>query len=104
MEPLLVALIVLIVIVGLIIAGTRFSTYLFLLTVEANQLHARRRPVVEEGMVRDTVYGVEHPSYYENLDTGSSSARYARNILVIVAVILLIAIAAIISFTAGAFH
>jgi hypothetical protein len=104
MEPLLVALVALIIIVGLIIVGTRFSTYLFLLTVEANHLHARRRTAVEEGMLQESAYGIERPLYYETLDTGSSSARLARNVLVVVAVILLIAIAAIISITAGAFH
>ena len=104
MEPLLVALIALIVIIGLIIAGTRFSTYLFILTVEANQLHARRSSAVEDGMVQDSAYGVGQPLYYKTLDTGSSSARLARNVLVVVAVILLIAVAAIIPIAAGAFH
>jgi len=104
MEPILVALVALSVTAGLIIAGTRFSTYLFLLKVEANQLNAQRRPVVEEGMLRDNAYGVEQPLYYDTLDTDSSSARYARNSLMVVAFFLLIAIMAIISIAAGVFH
>ena len=61
MEPILVALVALVVIAGIIIAGTRFSLYLFLLNVKANQLNAQRRPVAEERMVRENAYGVKHP-------------------------------------------
>lgn len=104
MEPLLVALVALVVIAGIIIAGTRFSLYLFLLRVEAGQQNAPRRPVAEERMARDIAYSVEQPLYYETLDTGSSSARYARNGLMALAFLLLIAIMAIISIVAGAIH
>jgi hypothetical protein len=104
MEPLLVALVALVVIAGIIIAGTRFSLYLFLLRVEASQQNAPRRPVAEERMARDMAYSVEQPLYYKTLETGSSSARYARNGLMALAVSLLIAIMAIISIAAGAFH
>ena|SRR5579859_7928305 len=104
MEPILVALAALVVIAGIIIAGTRFSLYLFLLNVEANQVNAQRGPFAEEHMIQDTVYGVEQPLYYETLDTGSSSARYARNSLMAIAFLLLIAIMAIISIAAGMFH
>jgi hypothetical protein len=104
MEPLLVALAALVVIAGIIIAGTRFSLYLFLLNVEANQTNAQRRPVAEEPVLYENAYGVEQPLYYKTLDTGSSSARYARNSLVVVAFLLLIAIMAIISIAAGMFH
>jgi hypothetical protein len=104
MEPLLVALAALVVIAGIIIAGTRFSLYLFLLNVEANQTNAQRRHVAEEPVLYENVYGVEQPLYYKTLDTGSSSARYARNSLVVVAFLLLIAIMAIISIAAGMFH
>ena len=104
MEPILVALAALAVMAGIIIAGTRFSLYLFLLNVEANQLNAQRRPVAEERMIQDNAYGVEQPLYYKTLDTGSSSARYARNSLMMVASLLLIAIMAIISIAAGVFH
>ncbi|HEY6541008.1 MAG TPA: hypothetical protein VIZ18_08730 [Ktedonobacteraceae bacterium] len=104
MEPILVALVALVVIAGIIIAGMRFSLYLFLLKVEANQMNARHRPVVEERMVRDNAYGVKQPLYYETLDTGSSSARYARNSFMLVAFFLLIAIMGIISIGAGLFH
>ena len=104
MEPILVALAALAVMAGIIIAGTRFSLYLFLLNVEANQLNAQRRPVAEERMVQENAYGVKQPLYYKTLDTGSSSARYARNSLMMVASLLLIAIMAIISIAAGVFH
>jgi hypothetical protein len=104
MEPILVALVALVVAAGIIIAGTRFSLYLFLLKFEANQLNAQRRPLAEERMLRDNVYGVQRPSYYETLDTSSSSARYARNSLLLVAFFLLVAIMAIISIGAGLFH
>jgi hypothetical protein len=104
MEPILVALAALVVIAGIIIAGMRFSLYLFLLKVEASQQNTQRRPVAEERMIQNNAYGVEQPLYYETLDTGSSSARYARNSLMVVAFLLLIAIMAIISITAGMFH
>ena len=104
MEPLLVALAALAVMAGIIIAGTHFSLYLFLLNVEANQLNAQRRPVAEERMARENAYSVKQPLYYETLDTGSSSARYARNSFMVVAFLLLIAIMAIISIVAGVFH
>ena len=104
MEPILVALAALVVIAGIIIAGMRFSLYLFLLKVEANQQNAQRRPVAEERMIQNNAYGVEQPLYYETLDSSSSSARYARNSLMVVAFLLLIAIMAIISIAAGVFH
>ena len=104
MEPILVALVALVVAAGIIIAGTRFSLYLFLLQIEATRQYAQRRPVAEERMLRDNVYGVEQPLYYKNLDTGSSSARYARNSLLVVAFFLLIAILAIMSIGSGLFH
>ena len=104
MEPLLVALAALVVMAGIIIAGTRFSLYLFLLKVEASQQNAPRRPVAEERMARDIAYSVEQPLYYKTLDTGSSSARYARNSLMAVAFLLLLAIMAIISIAVGVFH
>ena len=104
MEPILVALAALVVMTGIIIAGTRFSLYLFLLNVEANQANAQRRPVAEERRIQDNAFGVEQPLYYKTLDTGSSSARYARNSLMAVAFLLLIAIMAVISIAAGAFH
>lgn len=104
MEPILVALAALVVIAGIIIAGTRFSLYLFLLNVEANQANVQRRPVAEERMIQDNAYSVEQPSYYKTLDTGSSSARYARNSLMAVAFLLMIAIMAVISMVAGVFH
>jgi flagellar basal body-associated protein FliL len=104
MEPILVALAALVVLAGLIIAGTRFSLYLFLLNVEANQTSTQRGPVAEEPMLYDNAYGVEQSLYYKTLDTGSTSARYARNSLVVVAFLLLIAMMAIISIAAGVFH
>jgi hypothetical protein len=104
MEPILVALVALVVIAGIIIAGTRFSTYLFLLKLEADQFYAQRRPVAGERMVQDNAYGVEQPLYYETLDAGSSSSRFARNSLMVVAFFLSIAIMAIISNAAGVFH
>ena len=104
MEPILVALLALVVMAGLIIAGTRFSLYLFLLNVEASQTNTQRRPVAEESVLYENTYGVEQPLYYKTLDTGSSSARYARNGLIAVAFLLLIAIIATISIAAGVFH
>lgn len=104
MEPILVALAALVVIAGLIIAGTRFSLYLFLLNVEADQQNAQRRPVTEERVIQDNAYGVKQPLYYKTLDTGSSSARYARNSLMVAGFVLLIAVMAIISIAAGLFH
>ena len=104
MEPILVALVALLVTAGLIIAGTRFSIYLFLLKLEVDQFNAQRRPVAGERMVRDSAYGVEQSLYYETLDAGSSSARFARNSLLVVASFLLIAVLVIISFAAGVFH
>ncbi len=104
MEPILVALAALVVMTGIIIAGTRFSLYLFLLNVEANQANAQRRPIAEERLTQTNAYGVEQPLYYKTLDTDSSSARYARNSLMAVAFLLLIAIMAVISIAAGVFH
>lgn len=104
MEPILVALVALVVMAGIIIAGTRFSTYLFLLRLEANQFNARRRPVADERLLRDNAFGVEQPLYYKTLDAGSSSARFARNSLVVIALFLFIAIMAIISNAASVFH
>ncbi len=104
MEPILVALAALAVMAGIIIAGTRFSLYLFLLKVEASQQNAQRRPVAGERMTLENAYGEEQSLYYETLDSSTSSARYARNSLVLVAFFLLIAILAIISIGAGLFH
>ena len=104
MEQILVALAALVIAAGFIIAAIRFSLYLFLLQVEGTRQYVQRRPVAGERRVRDYEYGIERPLYYEKLDTGSSSARYARNILIVVAFLLLIAIMAIISIGAGLFH
>jgi hypothetical protein len=104
MEPILVALVALLVVVGLIVAGTRFSLYLFLLKAESTQRFAQHRPATEERMSQDNEYSVERSLYYETLDTDSSSARYARSSLMVVALVLLLAIMATISIVAGLFH
>lgn len=104
MEPILVALVALVVAAGLVIAGTRFSLYLFLLKVEGTRNYAQHRPVAEERTLQDNEYSVRRPLYYETLDTGNRSARYARNSLMVIAFFLLLAIMAIISSAAGLFH
>ncbi len=103
MEPILVALVALLVTAGLLIAGTRFSLYLFLLKIEGTRRFAQYRPVTEERMSQDNEYGVERPLYYETVNTSHSSARYARSGLMVVAFFLLLAIMAMISI-AGLFH
>ena len=104
MEPILVALVALLVVTGLIIGGTRFSLYLFLLKTEGTRRFAQHVPVTNERMLQDNEYGVERPLYYETVNTSSSSARYARNSLMVVAFFLLLAIMATISIVAGLFH
>ena len=104
MEPILVALVALLVVTGLIIGGTRFSLYLFLLKAEGTHRFAQRMSDTEARMSQDSEYGVEHPTYYETLNTNSSSARYARSSLMVMAFFLLLAIMATISIVAGLFH
>ncbi|HKV57972.1 MAG TPA: hypothetical protein VJO32_06810 [Ktedonobacteraceae bacterium] len=104
MEPILVALVALFVAVVLIIGGTRFSLYLFLLSVEGTRHFAQRMPTTKERMPQDTAYRVERQMYYGNVDTGSSSARFARNSLIVIALILLLGIVATVSIVAGLFH
>ena len=104
MEPILVALVSLLVAIGLIVGGTRFSLYLFLLKIEGTRRFAQYRPVTEERMSQDNEYGVERPLYYETVNTGNSSARYARNSLMILSFFLLLAIMTTISIVAGLLH
>ncbi len=104
MEPILVALVALLVVTGLIIGGTRFSLYLFLLKTENTHRFAQRMPYTEERMSQDNEYGVERSTYYETVSSSSSSARYARSSLMVVAFFLLLAIMATISIVAGLFH
>lgn len=104
MEPILVALVALLVVVGLIIGGTRFSVYLFLLKTESTHRFAQRMPGTEERISQGIEYGVERPLYYETVNTGNSSARYARNSLMILSFFLLLAIMATISIVAGLLH
>ena len=104
MEPILVALVALLVTAGLLIAGMRFSLYLFLLKTEGTRHFAQHMPVTEVRMSQDNEYGVERPLYYETLNTSSSSARYARNSLMVIAFFLLLAITATMSIVAGLFH
>jgi len=104
MEPILVALVALLVTAGLLIAGTRFSLYLFLLNVEGTQRFAQHRPVTEERMSQVNEYGVERPMYYETVHMSSSSARYARSSWMVISFFLLLAIMATISIVAGLFH
>jgi hypothetical protein len=103
MEPILVALVALLVVTGLIIGGTRFSLYLFLLKNESTHRFAQRMPYTEERMSHDK-HGVERPTYYETVSSTSSSARYARSSLTVIAFFLLLAIMATISIVAGLFH
>ena len=42
--------------------------------------------------------------YYELMDTGDSSARYARGSLMVIALVLLIAVVTTISILVGPFH
>lgn len=104
MEPTLVALVALLIVVGLIIAGTRFSLYLFLLKAEGTRRYAQHMPGTKERMSQNNKYAVERPSYYETMNTSSSSAHYARNSLMVIAFFLLLAIMASISIVAGLFH
>jgi hypothetical protein len=103
MEPILVTLVALLVVTGLIIGGTRFSLYLFLLKTESTHRFAQRMPDTEERMSQNNEYSVERPLYYETVNTSHSSARYARSGLMVVAFFLLLAIMATISI-AGLFH
>jgi hypothetical protein len=104
MEPILVALVALLVVVGLIIGGTRLSVYLFLLKTESTHRYAQRMPGTEVRMSQDSEYGVERPTYYETVNTSSRSAHYARSSLMVIAFFLLLAIMATISIVAGFFH
>ena len=104
MEPILVALVALLVVAGLIIGGTRFSLYLFLLKTGSTHRFAQRIPYTEERMSQNNEYRVKRPLYYENTNTSNSSARYARNSLMIISFFLLLAIMATISIVAGLFH
>ena len=104
MGSILVALIALLVIAGLVIGGTRFSLYLFLLKAEGTRHFVQRRPVTEERILQNSEYGVERPLYYQTVDTGSSSARFARNSLLLIAFLLLLAIMVTMSILAGLFH
>lgn len=103
MEPILVALVALFVAIVLIIGGTRFSLYLFLLNAEGTRHFTQRMPVTEERMPQDIEYRVERQTYYENADI-NSSARFARNSLIVIALILLLGIVATVSVVAGLFH
>ena len=104
MESILVALVALLVVSGLIIGGTRFSLYLFLLKIENTHRFAQRLPNTEERMLQDNGYGVERPKYYETVSSSSSSARYARSSMMVIALFLLLAIMATISIVSGLFH
>ena len=104
MGTILVALGVLLLTLGLIVAGTRFSLYLYLLNFERARHFTQRMPVTQQRMSQDSEYSVERPMYYQVLDTNDSSARYARNSLMVIAFILLLAIMATISVLAGLFH
>jgi len=104
MESILVALVALFVVIGLIIGGTRFSLYLFLLKAESTQRFAQRLPGTEERMPHNNEYGVERPTYYETVNSSSSSARYARSSLMVIALFLLLAIMATISIVGGSFQ
>jgi hypothetical protein len=104
METILVALVALLVTSGLLIAGTRFSLYLFLLNAEDTHRFSQYRPVTEERMSQNNKYGVERPLYYETVNTSHSSARYALSGLIVVAFFLLLAIMATISIVPGLFH
>jgi hypothetical protein len=104
MEPILVALVALLVVMGLIIGGTRFSLYLFLLKTGNTRRYAQRMPYTKERMQQDYEYGVERPTYYETVNSSSSSAHYARGSLMVIAFLMLLAIMATISVVAGLFH
>ena len=104
MEPILVALVALLVVTGLIIGGTRFSLYLFLLKTGNTHRFAQRMLYTEERMSQDSEYRVERPTYYETVNSSSSSARYARSSMMVIALFLLLAIIATISIVAGLFH
>jgi hypothetical protein len=104
MESILVALVALLVITGLIVGGTRFSLYLFLLNAEGTRRFTQRMPVTEKQMSQNNEYDVERQQYYKVLDTSSSSARFARSSLMVMTLILLLAIMATISVVAGLFH
>ncbi len=104
MGSILVALVALVVSIGLIVGGTRFSTYLFVQSTERTRRFVQRRPVTGELISQDSEYRVERPMYYEVMDTGGSSARYARGSLMVIALILLIAIITTISILVGPFH
>ena len=104
MGSILVALVALVIAIGLIVGGTRFSLYLYSLKAEGNQRLTQRMPVIEERISQDTEYRVERQQYYEIVDTGSSSARYARSGLLVVALILTLAVVATISTVTSLLH
>src|SRR6266852_6312824 len=87
MGSILVALVALVVSIGLIVGGTRFSTYLFVQSTERTRRFAQHRPVTGELISQDSEYRVERPMYYEVMDTGDSSARYARGSLMVIAIV-----------------
>jgi hypothetical protein len=104
MEPILIALVALAVTAGLVIGGTAFSLYLFVLKTRGTPHFAQYRPAAEDRILYDNANGVGRPLDYETLDTGSSSARYARNSLLALTFFLLLAIMVAISMVAGLIH
>ena len=107
MGSILIALVALLVAFGLVIGGTRFSLYLFLLNVEESHRIARRMPATpasNELSRPDNEHNVERPMYKNTVDNGFTSARYARNSLMVIGLILLLSIMAFISTLSGIFH
>jgi hypothetical protein len=103
MGSILIALVALLVAFGLIIGGTRFSLYLFLLNVEES--HRRpATPAKNEQFRPDNQSNVERPVYSNAVDTGFTSARYARSSLMVIGLFLLLAIMAAITISSGIFH
>ncbi len=104
MVSMIVGLVALLSIGGLIIAGTRFSLYLFYLqNAEGTHSFAHPAPAADEQPRYSTAYNVERPTYAPVMSSESSSSRYALGSLMVIAVILVLAIMAVISFT-GMLH
>lgn len=104
MVSMIVGLVALLAIGGLIIAGTRFSLYLFYLQ-NAEGTHSFAHPTpADERPSFSTAYNVERPTYAPVLSSESSSSRYALGSLMVIAIILVLAIIAVISVIAGMPH
>jgi len=98
------ALVALLVVIALIAGGMCFSLYLFSQNSAMTHRFERRMSATNEWSRLDNEHTIESPMYYGAMDTGYTSARYARGSLMVIALILLLSIMAIVSVLSGVLH